>query len=241
MNILFAFLVICAVFACLSNITDRSTRPIFKWSGKLIPPLGLLVFIVIPFDLVTSILWLIAGVVMLISIINLLRRIYSFLLLWRIDGSLKIGRFVENVTRPALSIICFLVAVNMVKMSIHSANAEALELALATKNYVESTGSCSSERPVWATEKSPYDESHYSMLYGKYGTKYRITYSCSPEYEKYSYSVRISQDETFSVVGKFNGNLEVTYGDFGNPTKVYIDDKTDLSILVKMKNVQANK
>lgn len=182
---LITIVLICVSLACFCWVSDRSKKPFFKWLGKIIPPLFLLSFIWIPFDFFTAILWLFAGGAMLYSAIALWIKLYKGFLSWRAKDTIGIASFVQDISRPTLTVICFFVAQNVVQMSVYSANAKAIELALATKKQVMKTGSCSTEKPQWATNNDHFADPSYSMHYGKYGTKYNISYTCYSEQQVY--------------------------------------------------------
>ncbi len=103
------------------------------------------------------------------------------------------------------------------------------------KRCVHENGTGSVEKPVWANEHLSKGHNSFSMRYGEYGTQYQINYQCDPENDKFSYWVRISQDESFGIEGSFDGKMEVTYGDYGNPTTLILDETVNLSDLVTMK------
>ncbi|WP_144394988.1 hypothetical protein [Pleionea sediminis] len=218
----------------LIDYTDNSNGTGMWWMGKVLPPLGLLAFSFIPVDLITSIFWLLAAVVMLVSVISLFIKVFKWTIKCYRKRSIDFRYIAEEGVRPLLCIICFYTASHIVNLSVYSANEKALQLALEMKQYVHENGTCSVEKPVWANEHLSKGHSSFSMRYGEYGTQYQINYQCDPENDKFSYWVRISQDESFGIEGSFDGKMEVTYGDYGNPTTVTLDDSIDISALIKM-------
>lgn len=230
-SIILACLLIVALFIYFSEKTKNN---FFKWAGRLFPPVLMLGLIKIPMDVVTSIIWLVAGIVMIYSFCKLVSLLIKLISCFIKKEELITKKQLGIYVRPFLCVLFFFTASHFVSKSVYSANAKALELALATQEYVQKNGACNTEKPEWATF-NPLEPESIETQYGEYGTKYRLVYTCDIENKKFQYWVRINQDESFSVVGTFDGSIDVTFGHFGAPKTVSLSKNLDLEKLAKMK------
>ncbi len=227
-------LVVIALIATFIYFSSKSGNRLFVWLGRLIPPFLLLGLIKVPVDIFTSLVWLSAGCVMLYSLLKTILSLLESIYWARHQDKLEARKSIGQSVRPLLCVVCYFTASYFVSQSVYSANGKALELAQEMHAFVQLNGTCDSKRPDWA-EARKSDPEYIGMRYGEYGTKYTISYKCDPELEKFSYVVRINQDEDFRIVGKFDGNMDVTFGDYGAPTRVTLSDTLDLAALVKMR------
>jgi len=236
MTEVWVFLAISFALIWLTLVSERSQNAYVRWVGRILPPLSLLSLIRIPYDFATAIVWFVAWIIMVVSVITLLRPaiVYTYCFVTKRDKHRDFK--VQQKVRPLLAIVCYFIASSMVKMSVYSANAKAIELAFETQRLVKDNGACTTVKPAWANPKRTY-EKHFSMLYGEYGTKYSLSFDCDLEQQIYRYWVRINKDDYFKITGKFDGELEATYGNYmtANPPRILLDEGVDLSELAKMR------
>lgn len=130
----------------------------FEWLGRIAPPLLLLPLFVIPFDIFTSLIWLVCGIAAVFSIYNLFKKRAA----------------IRNI-RPALTIIIFFSAA--IYMFNHTANVhnEIDNLAFATASVVQAT--CNSERVC------PEPPPGWQMDRGRACTKVKFMRACYHRYE----------------------------------------------------------
>ncbi len=222
---MFIFLLCITFFAFfLMYLAERVKHPIAQWMGAIFPPLPLFGLIMIPIDMITTLLWLIGFIACLVSMGTLVKAPIAY---WRGKHQEK-STLYRQLLRPCLTIIAVVSAYTCVSMSVTSANAYALEKALAIEQTINNGGSCPREMKGWTPEdRSPRNA--LSLRYGTYGTKYRILYTCNPETSEFTLDVRINIDDSFSIVFKPNQKLKVTF--WGKD--VWVNEMTDLDALAK--------
>ncbi len=157
-----------------------------EWLTKLVPPLLLLPLFIIPFDIFTSLLWLVCGIAAVVSLYNLCKRA---------DINRKI--------RPILTIIIFFSAA--IYMFNHTANVqnEIDNLALATASIVRATcdseGACPEQPPDWIIDR------------GRACTKVEFMRACYHRYEdnlKFMIRVQHSMGNELLIRGGVNIDLQ---------------------------------
>lgn len=210
--------------------SNRSKNTTFIWFGRLCPPMAILILATVPFDLMTTLFWLIGGGVMVFSVLRIIY--FSLELITKlIRKTIKKTKDQQDLKfnktiRPALCILFFFISSKLVSMSIYSANAKALELAFETNEYVKKNKTCQKKELTPATK-------FQTFRYGDYGTQYVVSYYCEPEQKRFTYRVRINIDESFSVIGDFDGAMKVILGYASN--EVVINDNVDLEALANRK------
>lgn len=227
------FVVIVSVIATvlvLSYFTNRSKSRVINWGGRIGFPSILLIYIWIPIDIFTTHLWLAVWAIAGASCIVVVYRIAVFLV-YKVIGRHPSGSgLLTSLTSPvvAFSVVCIAQAV--VAMSVASANRHALDLALEMKDHLERTGQCLESLPSWLTADY-IEEGEVAIVYGDFGTKYRIDYNCSPDNDYFFFHVRNNQDVSFSVSSKPGSDVSVSYGHYANPVELILTEGMDLGAL----------
>jgi hypothetical protein len=195
------FPVFCIASIVLIVLTNKIKNPILYKIAIFLPPLFLLSLIWITQNIITVIHWIAGTIAYFISCLSLLRIFksgYNFKLI-----------------RPILAILCFTISINMVELSMLSADNYAKDLAYKIHNECNKNGYCRSSLGGWEQdsykdfvidEKGKYildekgniqyiDRMRYAKFYGEFGTKYRVLYTPSVDYKTFGISVKHNIDE----------------------------------------------
>lgn len=199
------FLIILALIIFIIIKTYTFKNKFFRWLAIIIPPLLLIYLIWIPFDIVAHLLWLPGQIAFLVSMISIITSFIKFFRLGKNKDErdkIKI-RFI----RPILTILIFLFATLCLNASRNSADDYAVNMSKRIQNTCNAEKLCPETIVGWGS--IPKWEMGYSseMFYGKYGTKYRITYSVSEDRQSFNMAVSHNIDEGFFIEGGVSKEL----------------------------------
>lgn len=219
----------------LAFMAKRSKNGGMQWLGRTLFPLLLLLYIWIPINFATGMLWLLAYSLAVVSVISIALRVLKYLIHYLRGMQPTASSLGISLVAPILTIAAVYTAYTVVHRSIASANRYALTLAIEEKPYLDKAGHCRMTVPGF-TEHSDMKDGAMRILYGRYGTQYPIIYHCDPEFQAFRFQVDINRDTTFDITAKPNKPLTVTYGPYGNPTALTLNDDTDLDALSHQKH-----
>lgn len=229
------FLLSLVTVLILIYFSNRSDNKIFRWIGAIIPPFFMLSFIFIPIDLITSIAWLLAGLIAIYSGLHIIKDVFLFIYTRLKNKEANTKEIAFRVIRPSLYLLILFSSHFIVQMSVASANKAAIDLALNMKEHVLENGVCKDSISGWNKNRKR-DSNLTTKRFGEYGTQYRVSYWCDPVLSIFSFQVKINQDEAFSVSYSESGSLQATYGHYARQVEILINDNTDLDALANMRS-----
>ena len=145
-------------------------------------------------------------------------------------GYKKIATTVVLVVFIILSLKCS----NQAKKSqvaMKIADVFAMESSLLIRENIEKSSACSEIPEGW--ESAEYNERKKLMI--KKGNKnglFRVVYECNTDLS-FSVSVLYSFDSGTYYSGRPNKEIEIIYGHFTEPMKLYIDNRSDIESTLK--------
>jgi len=186
-----------AVIVCISLSTQRIW---LRWLLVLYPPVWMVFLFWIPFDIFQIIFWFPAAIAFFLSILSLLFQFWR--ILYRFKKRMDQIPFCKTrLVRPILTIIIFLMASFSLKLSLIAADQYAVKKAKEIQEIVNMERKC----PLFLKEW-PHD----SIMYGRFGTKYPVTYNLSnDDPNEFIICVRHSIDDRFYVKGGIDRELQV--------------------------------
>ena len=105
--------------------------------------------------------------------------------------------------RPALALIVFCLVLLSINFSLKSADDYALNKAKEIQQICNADKICPETVIGWE-RGSPGDWYQSVIIYGRYGTKYRITYTASYDKKSFNLTVKHNIDEAFDISGGVN-------------------------------------
>lgn len=199
-----------------------------EWVYAILAPALIASLYRVPQDFVTAIIWMAALIYVVIILISFFIKLYKRF----VNQTLNKLEF-PHILRPILCLFAYIFANEMVFLSVVSANERALNLAVEMKEYVDKHGECKELGDEWKTY-AHYPENRSTIKYGEYGTKYFISYSCTPHQKEFFYVVRMNKDSDFRIKHLNTGKLLVKYGHYANVKKAFVSNETNLRKLARM-------
>jgi hypothetical protein len=217
---IFSFLIFAVVLVPIVLLTYRVKNPILRWCFIIIPPLFVILLYWIPWDILTMVFWVPAGVAFLWSIIsiviNTLRTIIR-----RLCRKPQVSHFKIRFLRPAFTIAIFLAVAFSVHQSLLSANKYGIEAAKKIQGIVDANGICPEKVQGWEVYK--WDPNHCITRYGKYGAKYPIRYMPSQNRREFTVMVYSNFDERLYVSGGVDLELKAVHSGPGWEVDIPLD------------------
>jgi hypothetical protein len=177
--------------------TYKIRNRILQWGLILIPPLLLFAMIFVPWDIGTTMIWLVVYIIFLISLFKLC--VYLWKILLKHNSEIRI-----QLIRPLLTMAVIIISRILVSESLVSADSYAVKMAMEIQEQVNKNSKCPEHLEGW--EQDRY--SVWYKLYGKYGTKYRVRYDLSKDKQEFTFSVRHNIDEGFHIAGGVGKTLQ---------------------------------
>ena len=214
MEIALGLLVVLTIGICL---TYRIKNAVLRWS---LPPLFLIPLYWVPWDIVSVLLWIPAIIAFLWSALSLIINNVR-IILRKSRGKPQIDYVRARFVRPAMTITIFLSVNFLVNQSLHSADEFAKETAMKVQYEANANGVCPEKIEGWEPDR--WNPNDCMIIYGKYGTKYKIGYSTSEDRIEFSIGVRHNIDEGFYITGGVNKELKVFHSGPSGDREVPID------------------
>lgn len=205
-------------------ITYKIKNRYLRWGCIILPPFLLVPLVWIPWDIMSAGLWAPAMLAMLFSVGSVVVNV-AVAVVRRVRKQDAVGRrLVVRLIRP-LSVVCiFFCAVNTVALSMKSADIYAVELGRQIQQACDANGVCPEFVEGW--EQSGGGQLVYRILYGKYGTKYPLSYSVSEDGKEFMIKVRHNIDETFYVTGGVDRDLMAEISITGYREEIDVNELT---------------
>lgn len=180
-------------------ITYKIKNRYLRWGCIILPPFLLVPLILVPLDIGSVGLWVPAMLAMLFSVGSVVVNV-AVAVVRKVRKQDAVGRrLAVRLIRP-LSVVCiFFCAINTVMLSRKSADIYAVEVGRRIQRACDANGVCPKVVKGW--EQSGGGQLAYQILYGKYGTKYPLSYSVSEGGKEFVIRVRHNIDEVFYVTG----------------------------------------
>jgi len=194
---LFSFLLTVLVILIVC-ITYRVHNPALRWFFIILPPLSLILLYWIPQNSAGMLYWIPASIAFLWSAISIL--VNTIIIVKKeikhesLPALLKI-KFI----RPSLTIVICLTAIIAERQSLASADKYAIETAKNIQAIAKTSHNIPEKIDGW--NEHTWDSNDCRIMYGKYGTKYPITYEYSSDKKEFTIWVRHSIDITFYIYG----------------------------------------
>lgn len=167
----------------------KNMKTIGDWFKIIVLPFFLIPLIFMPVDMVTGIFWFIAFVIFIKSSVTLIKFTFQFLR--------KKTQFQKELIRPFLSITIIIISCTLVMASQRSADEFARRIAYSAQELCQQNNKC----PEKINEMKHYNNNVYKTFYGKYGTKYPVTYIVSEDKMSFEIRVRHNIDEFLIIKG----------------------------------------
>lgn len=201
---MFFLLPLIVLFAVtfLIIFTFKIKNIIFRWIAIILPPLLLSLWAFIPIDMITILFWIVGFIITGVSGISLLLKLISFV---KTNSKNKQERHFLKIQmiKPTLAIMVFCLVLLSINLSVKSADDFALRKAQKIHRICNADQTCPEMVPGWE-RGVPGDWFQSVILYGRYGTKYRITYTVSDDKKSFSMTVKHNIDEAFDISGGVN-------------------------------------
>jgi hypothetical protein len=160
-----------------------------------------------PFDFLIHILWIPGQIAFLISIISVIIKLIKLIRLDKTQKELR-NQLKIRFIRPMLTILIFLFAVLCLRASRNSADNYAIATSRKIQEICNAKKLCPENIVEW--QNVPEARGHNSsILYGKYGTKYRIFYSVSEDRQTFNMAIRHNIDEGLYIEGGVGKQLKI--------------------------------
>lgn len=200
-------LIIILIITVIISKTYAIKNKFLLWSAIIIPPLLLIYLIWIPVDMVTLLLWFPGAIAFLISAVSTIVNFVKFLRLSK-DKKEEIGKIKIRLIRPMLTMLVFLFAILCLAASRKSADNYAATVGKKIQGICSAEELCPESIAGWS---SVPEESGYNsvIFYGKYGTKYRVSYSVSKDRKSFNIEVKHNIDEGLSIKGGVGKQLKI--------------------------------
>lgn len=193
-----AFFLLCLLIVFTYKVKNSA----FRWFAIIFPPLCLIPIVFVPFDMFTIMIWLLGFVVALISAISVLVRVMR---LRKIGRDKKDERHEQKIRliRPILTVAIFCLAILCLRIAQASADNYAIAMGKQMHAVCNTQKKCPERVDGW--ERGDARDWYSSViLYGKFGPRFRITYSVTDDKESFEMVVKHNIDEGFTVYGGVN-------------------------------------
>jgi len=202
------FLIIFVLIIWILAKTYTFKNKFFLWLAIIIPPLLLIYLIWVPFDMPTIVLWLPGMIVFLVSAISIIANFLKFIFLSKGQKDEK-NKFKIRFIRPTLAILIFLFAFLCLAASQKSADNYAVNMSKKIQSECNAEKKCPENIAGWWNDLPELSGYTSAVLYGKYGTKYRVSYSVSEDKQSFNMAVRHNIDEGLSINGGVDKQLDI--------------------------------
>ena len=176
--------------------------------GQLLPPLLLAPLIVIPFDFITILLWLVAAICLLVSIVSAVIRLLTI----GFGAASQRRERLLRLIRPMLTIVVACTVHVCVQHSIYLAEHEVAVLASSIQSEGRRAGTYPEALPGWSAG-TEFGNTCSRRSFG-WTTDYTATYVATEARDGFTLSLRLDKDTSLILRGGLQTELEASVANY---------------------------